>query len=183
VADTTTLAVLFGSAIVLLAIGVGLGWLMGSQRQRSINGTLLNRIADLTARYELRSADTERLMLRVDELGTADVKCAALGAQLEAERLRSADRIATMQQAEASLREAFHAVSAVALRHDTESFLKLARASVPMADVPGEERQEREDAAGEASGPAPTHISGSTARRLDGSDLQTPYIERPNSAA
>jgi hypothetical protein len=178
--DTTTLAVICGSAVALLAIGVGLGWLMGSQHQRGINGTLLNRIADLTARYELRSADTERLMLRVDELGTADVKCAALSAQLEAERLRSADRIATMQQADASLREAFHAVSAVALRYDSESFLKLARASLPRADAP---EGSRNAASGEASGAVPTHISDAPARRLDGLDLQTSYIDQPNSAA
>jgi hypothetical protein len=157
---------------------------MGSQHQRGINGTLLNRIADLTARYELRSADTERLMLRVDELGTADVKCAALSAQLEAERLRSADRIATMQQADASLREAFHAVSAVALRYDSESFLKLARASLPRADAPeGSRNAASGETSGEASGAVPTHISDAPARRLDGLDLQTSYIDQPNSAA
>jgi hypothetical protein len=41
-----------------------------------------------------------------------------------------------MQHAETSLREAFHAVSAVALRQDSESFLRLARTSVTLADAP-----------------------------------------------
>jgi hypothetical protein len=134
VSDFATLAT-FGIAVALLAIGVGLGWLMGSQRQRNITGTLLNRIADLTARYELRSADAEQLMLRVDELGAADVKCVVLTAQLEAERRRNEERVAAMQHAEASLREAFHAVSAVALRQDSESFLRLAHTSAPLADA------------------------------------------------
>jgi hypothetical protein len=149
VSDAATLTT-FGIAVALLAIGGGLGWFMGSQRQRNVTGTLLNRIADLTARYELRSADAERLMQRVDELGAADVKCMALTAQLEAERRRNEERVAAMQHAETSLREAFHAVSAVALRQDSESFLRLAHTSATLADAP--EAQARDGGGGSAGG-------------------------------
>ena len=119
-----------GIAIGLLILGIGLGWLVAAGRQRSVIATLQSRIADLTARYEIRSAEAARLTLRVEQLGTADVKCAALSAQLEAERRSNADKIAVMEQAESRLREAFQSMGAEALRQNSESFLQLARTAL-----------------------------------------------------
>ena len=48
---------IFVAAVVLLAVGAALGWLVASTRQRISLGTLQNKIADLTARYEIRSAE------------------------------------------------------------------------------------------------------------------------------
>ena len=121
---------IFAGAVVLLAVGAALGWLVASTRQRISLGTLQNKIADLTARYEIRSAEAARLLLRIEQLGAADVKCAALTAQLDAERRGSADKIAVMEQAEQRLREAFQAMGAEALRQNSESFLQLARTSL-----------------------------------------------------
>ena len=120
----------FGIVTAVIAIGVGLGWLMASARQRGANSTLLSKIADLTARFEIRSAEAERLQLRVEQLGAADVKCAALTAQLDAERRSNIDKITVMEQAETRLREAFQSMGAEALRQNSESFLQLAKTSL-----------------------------------------------------
>jgi DNA recombination protein RmuC len=129
VSDIFTITAL-GASIGLLLLGIGLGWLAASGRQKSVLGTLHSKIADLTARYEIRSAEAARLMLRVEQLGAADVKCAALTAQLDAERTSSADKIAVMEQAELRLREAFQSMGAEVLRQNSESFLQLARTSL-----------------------------------------------------
>ena len=55
---------------------------------------------------------------------------AALAASLDAERRSSADKVALLEDAETKLRDAFAALSADALRQNTESFLQLARASL-----------------------------------------------------
>jgi len=60
----------------------------------------------------------------------AERRAAFLQAQLEAERRAAADKLATLDQARASLRESFAALSADALRHNNESFLQLARTSL-----------------------------------------------------
>jgi DNA recombination protein RmuC len=120
----------FGIAVALLVVGAGLGWLMASYWQRSFASNLHSKIADLTARFEIRSAEAARLLLQVEQLGAADVKCAALSAQLDAERRSNADKIAVMEQAETRLREAFQSMGAEALRQNSESFLQLAKTSL-----------------------------------------------------
>jgi DNA recombination protein RmuC len=120
----------FGAAVTLLLLGALLGWLTATARQRSINSTLHGKVSDLTARFEIRSAEAARLNLRVEQLGAADVKCAALTAQLEAERRSNQEKVQVIEQAEARLREAFQAMGAEALRQNSESFLMLARTSL-----------------------------------------------------
>jgi DNA recombination protein RmuC len=122
--------VFFGAAVALLLVGALLGWLTASARQRSFNNTLQSKVADLTARFEIRSAEAARLNLRVEQLGAADVKCAALTAQLDAERKSNHEKVAVIEQAETRLREAFQAMGAEALRQNSESFLQLARTSL-----------------------------------------------------
>ncbi len=55
---------------------------------------------------------------------------AALAAGLEAERRSGAEKIALLKDAENKLREAFSALSAEALKQNSESFLQLARTSL-----------------------------------------------------
>ncbi|HEY8309215.1 MAG TPA: DNA recombination protein RmuC [Gemmatimonadaceae bacterium] len=121
---------LFGVAVSLLLLGVALGWLTASARQRGAVGTLQSKISDLTARYEIRSAEAARQLLRIEQLGAADVKCAALAAQLDAERKSNGEKIAVMEKAEVRLREAFQSMGAEALRQNSESFLQLAKTSL-----------------------------------------------------
>lgn len=128
--SSNPMLIVFGASLALLTLGVALGWLAAATRQRISFGTLQNRITDLNARYEIRSAEAARLNLRVEQLGAADVKCAALAAQLDAERSSNSDRIAVMEAAEKRLRDAFQAMGAEALRQNSESFLQLARTSL-----------------------------------------------------
>jgi DNA recombination protein RmuC len=55
---------------------------------------------------------------------------AALAASLDAERRNSAEKLAVLKDAESKLREAFAALSADALKQNTQSFLQLARTSL-----------------------------------------------------
>ena len=55
---------------------------------------------------------------------------AALAAALEAERRAAAEKIALLQNAEVTLRDAFSALSSQALQANSESFLRLARTSL-----------------------------------------------------
>jgi DNA recombination protein RmuC len=55
---------------------------------------------------------------------------ASLAASLEAERRNAAEKVALLKDAEHKLRDAFAAVSADALKQNTDAFLKLARASL-----------------------------------------------------
>lgn len=122
--------VFFGAAVVLLLAGALLGWFAAATRQRGLISMMQSQIADLSARYEIRSAEAARLNLRVEQLGAADVKCAALTAQLDAERRSNTEKVAVIEQAEQRLREAFQSMGAEALRQNSESFLQLARTSL-----------------------------------------------------
>ncbi len=128
-ADIPTLVIFF-IVVALLGVGIALGWLAAYVRQRHATDSMTSRFADLSARFELRNAEATRLLVRLEELGAADVKCAALSAQLDAERRSTADRVATMEQAELRLREAFQSMGAEALRQNSESFLQLAKTSL-----------------------------------------------------
>ena len=55
---------------------------------------------------------------------------AALAASLDAERRNSAEKLAVLKDAESKLRDAFAALSADALKQNTQSFLQLARTSL-----------------------------------------------------
>ena len=57
-------------------------------------------------------------------------RAAALAASLEAEKKAGAEKLALLQDAESSLREAFTALSSEALKQNTASFLQLAQASL-----------------------------------------------------
>jgi len=57
-------------------------------------------------------------------------RLARASAELEAERRSTAEKVAALEDAEARLRQAFHALSAEALRRNNRSFLELARSSL-----------------------------------------------------
>ncbi len=64
------------------------------------------------------------------DLGVAREECARVGAQLEAARATSSEKIALLQGADIRLRDAFSALSSDALKQNNELFLQLARTSL-----------------------------------------------------
>lgn len=72
----------------------------------------------------------QELARREEELGAVRERVAALEAQLEHERRVADDKLALLEDAQAKLADAFHALSAQALRHNNEAFLQLARESL-----------------------------------------------------
>jgi DNA recombination protein RmuC len=127
------MVITFLTVVALLLVGIGLGWMTATLRHRATTGTLNARLAESQARLQARNADVQRLEERVEALGAADVKCAALTAKLEAERQSHDEKIEAMERAEQRLREAFQSLGAEALRQNSESFLQLARTTLAEA--------------------------------------------------
>jgi DNA recombination protein RmuC len=110
-----------GSPILLgLALAFAVGAAVWSLAQT-------RRIAELRALLSQREATFAGLQ---QDLMGARQEGARLGAQLEAARADSAEKIAILQGAELRLREAFSALSSEALKQNNESFLQLARTSL-----------------------------------------------------
>ena len=105
------------AAAGLALAGGALAWLLLQSR----------RAAELHAAVAARDA---RIVELQQQLGTAEREAARLGAQLEASRLASAEKIAVLQEADARLRDAFSTLSSEALTRNNELFLQLARASL-----------------------------------------------------
>lgn len=140
----------FAISIALLLTGIGLGWMTAALRHRSITGALTAKLAESNARLDGRNSDVAPLERRCEQLGAADVKFAAVAAQLDAERRSSTERITAIQSAEARLRDAFQALGAEALRQNSESFLQLARTSLgEMQQATASDLAERQRAIGE----------------------------------
>jgi DNA recombination protein RmuC len=113
-------AFLTSSVLVGVAVGVAVGgclwgWLQG------------RRAAELHQALHEREGLSAALQA---DLGTARQECARVGAQLEAARVASEEKIALLQGAETRLRDAFSALSSEALKQNNESFLQLARTSL-----------------------------------------------------
>ncbi len=96
----------FAISMALLLTGTGLGWITAALRHRSVTGALSAKLAESNARLDRRNSDVARLERRCEELGAADVKCAAVTAQLDAERRSSAERIAAIEKSRAMPRMA-----------------------------------------------------------------------------
>lgn len=126
-----------------LAIGGAAGWflaagraapdarLMGELREESSRRASFEALAagipDLQKEIEVRSltiAQQGRTILEVTN------EKQALAATLESERKGFAEKLKLLEQAKAALSDAFNALSANALRSNSEEFLKLAQASV-----------------------------------------------------
>jgi DNA recombination protein RmuC len=113
--------VTLSSALVIgLAIGVAISaamWILLQAR----------RVTELRSLLREREGALAQVQ---QELGAARQEGARAGAALEAARTASAEKLALLQNAERQLREAFAALSSEALKHNNESFLHLARASL-----------------------------------------------------
>lgn len=128
-------------AIAGLAVGLFVGWLIARARAARPLAESAAHVADLEARLAERS---ERFAQVADELSTsrrlADSlqdelaqhreAAARLSAQAEAERAAAVEKLALLQAGERQLREAFEALSAEALRRNSQSFVDLAKAAL-----------------------------------------------------
>jgi DNA recombination protein RmuC len=85
------------------------------------------RCRDLAVALAAREASLGGLQ---QDLIAARQECARVGAQLEAARASSAEKISILEATETRLREAFAALSSDALQRNNEAFLQLARASM-----------------------------------------------------
>ena len=111
---------LLSSLAVGVAIGLGLSGAMWMALQA-------RRVRELRSALAQRDASLAQLQ---HDLSTARLECGRLEAELAAARVISAEKMALVQSAEARLRDAFSALSSEALKHNSESFLQLARASL-----------------------------------------------------
>jgi DNA recombination protein RmuC len=106
--------------IVGVAIGLAISAAMWTILQA-------RRVAELRAVIAQREAVFGQLQ---QDLAAARHECARAGAELEAARQVSAEKLALLQTAETKLRDAFSALSSEALKQNNEAFLQLARTSL-----------------------------------------------------
>lgn len=111
-------------ALSPLTVGVAIGLAIGAAMWTILQA---KRVAEL--RTLLSQRETVFAQLQQD-LAAAHQECARVGAQLEAARQVSAEKLALLQTAETKLRDAFSALSSDALKHNNEAFLQLARTSL-----------------------------------------------------
>ena len=142
-------ALLSGLHAASLAIGGGLGALLGLLIgwliARALSARPLAEAAGLSSGLEARLAErTQRVGALESELTVArhaavagQQEVAALReqqarvlAQAQAERVAAGEKQALLEATEIKLREAFGALSAEALRHNSQSFLELAKTSM-----------------------------------------------------
>ena len=129
--DATALAVGgVGGALLGLLLGLLIEGRRGARaltaaalRTKELETTLAER-SERTARLESEIAAAQR------DIGRLREAHASLGAQASAERAAAAEKLVLLQSAEHKLRETFAALSAEALRHNSQSFLELARTSM-----------------------------------------------------
>jgi DNA recombination protein RmuC len=112
--------VLLSSIVVGVAAGLAISgamWMMLQAR----------RLAELRAALSHRDSALVQLQ---ENLGAARQECARVGAELDAARQISSEKLALLQTAETKLRDAFSALSSDALKQNNEAFLQLARTSL-----------------------------------------------------
>lgn len=121
------------AALVSFAAGILLTALVARVRHLRVVATIRERGAELAARLEERSARTLELESALAEVTAENAVRRAAEARLEAalqsERSVAAEKLALVQAAETSLRDAFQALSAEALQSNNQAFLALARSA------------------------------------------------------
>jgi DNA recombination protein RmuC len=108
------------TAVMALALAAGAGGIVWGVLQ-------IRRNAELTQLLATREATLNSLQ---QDVAAARQECARVGAQLEAARASSAEKLALLEASETRLREAFASLSSDALQRNNEAFLQLARASM-----------------------------------------------------
>jgi DNA recombination protein RmuC len=110
-------------ALISAVIGMALASLFLHSRSVAVAARLTRAEQDLAAaQRDLKAEHEAGILLRTER--------AALEKTVELERKVAAEKLAAVEQAEIKLREAFAALAAEALKHNNESFLELARATL-----------------------------------------------------
>ena len=136
--DATALAI---GAVAGLLLGLLLGWLAARARSAQPLADAAARTSELDTRLEERSRRVEQLAADLQaarqEQASAQAEIArlreaqaSLSARAEAERAAALDKLGLLESAERKLRDAFAALAAEALQHNSQSFLDLARTSM-----------------------------------------------------
>ena len=124
-----------------LTLGAVVGWLLARARGAARQAAAGTEATELRTRLDERStrvaaleealrraaADADQLRAEVARAREAQVR---LDAELGRERTATAEKLALLGDAERALRESFQALSADALKSNSESFLQLARESL-----------------------------------------------------
>jgi DNA recombination protein RmuC len=126
-------ALALGAAVGVL-LGLALGWLIARARGAGSLADAAGKTSELQTRLEERSQrvaqlDADTLAARQEAAHWREAH-AGVSAQLHSERAAAVEKLAVLESAERSLREAFAALSAEALQRNSQSFLELARASM-----------------------------------------------------
>jgi DNA recombination protein RmuC len=121
-------------AVVGVLFGLGLGWLIARAHGARGLADAAGKTSELQTRLEERSQrvaqlDTDTIEARKEAAHWREAHAAA-NAQLHSERAAAVEKLAVLESAERKLREAFEALSAEALRRNSQSFLELAKASM-----------------------------------------------------
>lgn len=107
-----------------VAVGVAIGLAISAVMWIVLQSMRIAELRTLTSRRETILAQLQQ------DLATARQECGRVGAELDAARMVSAEKLALLQNAETKLRDAFSALSSEALKHNNEAFLQLARTSL-----------------------------------------------------
>jgi DNA recombination protein RmuC len=110
-------------AVALLRVQLGQDAASGAARAEEAS----RRAAELHAQLASRESSLARLQ---GELSAAREEGVRVQAELDAERKASESKLELLRDAEAKLRDTFTALSSEALRHNNQSFIELARASL-----------------------------------------------------
>lgn len=128
------LAPLAAAGMVGLLVGIVVTALVARAREARRLAEADARASDLAARLDERSARLDALDVELatveNERGDARAAAAGLEAALATERNANAEKLAAVNAAEASLREAFQALSAQALHDNNQAFLTLAKSTL-----------------------------------------------------
>jgi DNA recombination protein RmuC len=184
-----------------LAMGVGLGavgaWLLAGARTRAAVADAARAAADASAalRAEAASLRAERggLRTRLDELGraheglqerlrAAEAAAAGTEAALESERVAHARREELLAARDVELKQAFAALSADALAHNTEQFVALAEGRLKEATAALSAKADGDTAARAAAIGRLLDPMASALQRVEG-QLRTVERERESAYA
>ena len=184
-----------------LAMGVGLGavgaWLLAGARTRAAVADAARAAADASAalRAEAASLRAERggLRTRLDELGraheglqerlrAAEAAAAGTEAALESERVAHARREELLAARDVELKQAFTALSADALAHNTEQFVALAEGRLKEATAALSAKADGDTAARAAAIGRLLDPMASALQRVEG-QLRTVERERESAYA
>jgi DNA recombination protein RmuC len=111
------------TSMLLLALGLALGAVVGAALTRAGRGRLEAERANALREVQRLAAETAVLSARAS---AAEAAHAATFATLESERVAAAQRLDLVRSEQERLLEQFSALSADALRHNNEAFLTLA---------------------------------------------------------